>query len=163
MRDENDRARSASDRDGDLARGVFELASDPLDPERSIARVAHESCGAVALFIGATRATSRGQSVVRLEYEAFEAMTVPEMSRIFAACRAELGADDRERALRMLCRHRVGAVAVGEPSVVIAVASPHRDLAFRASRFLIDALKATLPIWKKEVYAGGHSWIGDRS
>jgi molybdopterin synthase catalytic subunit len=54
-------------------------------------------------------------------------------------------------------------VNVGEPSVVIAVASPHRDLAFRACRFLIDALKQTLPIWKKEIYADGHAWIGDRS
>ena len=59
--------------------------------------------------------------------------------------------------------HRVGTVAVGEPSVVIAVASPHRAAAFSAARFLIDTLKARLPVWKKEVYADGHHWIGDRS
>ena len=63
----------------------------------------------------------------------------------------------------MLTVHRTGTVGVGEPSIVIAVASPHRDAAFAAARFLIDELKARVPLWKKEVYAGGHHWIGDRS
>jgi molybdopterin synthase catalytic subunit len=63
----------------------------------------------------------------------------------------------------MLCVHRTGPVEIGEPSVVIAVASPHRDAAFLAARFLIDELKRTLPVWKKEVYADGHHWIGERS
>jgi molybdopterin synthase catalytic subunit len=63
----------------------------------------------------------------------------------------------------MLCVHRTGTVDVGEPSVVIAVASPHRDAAFLAARFLIDTLKERLPVWKKEVYQDGHHWIGDRS
>ena len=99
---------------------------------------------------------------MRLEYEAFEEMTAPEMARIFARCRAKVAtAPDRE--LRMLCQHRVGAVEVGEPSVVIAVASPHRDGAFEACRFLIDELKRSMPIWKKEVYADGQQWVGDRS
>ena len=163
MREKENCAETPRDDGGDLARGVFELASEPLDPAQCLARVAHQSCGAVIVFTGTTRATNRGKDVIRLEYEAFEAMTIPEMARIFSACRAELAADERERSLRMLCRHRVGVVSVGEPSVVIAVASPHRDLAFRACRFLIDALKQTLPIWKKEIYADGHAWIGDRS
>ena len=90
-------------------------------------------------------------------------MTGPEMARIFERCRSELAADDAARALRMLCQHRVGVVEVGEPSVVIAVASPHRDQAFRACRFLIDELKASLPVWKKEFYEGGAHWIGERS
>jgi molybdopterin synthase catalytic subunit/molybdopterin converting factor small subunit len=58
--------------------------------------------------------------------------------------------------------HRTGEVAVGEPAVVVAVASPHRDDAFQAARFLIDELKARVPLWKKEVYADGHHWIGER-
>jgi molybdopterin synthase catalytic subunit len=146
--------------EADLRAGVFELCASVLDVAATEARVAHPSCGAVCSFTGTTRDTNRGRDVVRLEYEAFEAMTGPEMARIFARCRAELGEPED---LRMLCRHRVGAVAVGEPSVVIAVASAHRDLAFRACRFLIDELKETLPIWKKEHYAGGAHWIGDRS
>jgi molybdopterin synthase catalytic subunit len=89
-------------------------------------------------------------------------MTGAEMARIFERCRAEV-ATSPERALRMLVRHRIGTVEVGEPSVVIAVASPHRDAAFAACRFLIDELKRSMPIWKKEVYADGEAWIGERS
>jgi molybdopterin synthase catalytic subunit len=151
------------DSDGDLARGVFELSRDPLDVALAHKRVVHPSCGGVCAFTGSTREHNRGKRVVRLEYEAFDAMTGPEMARIFERCRAELEADAGPRALRMLVQHRVGVVEVGEPSVVIAVASPHRDLAFRACRFLIDELKASLPVWKKEIYPDGEHWIGERS
>lgn len=150
----------APDRDEALSRGIFELSSEPIDPAACQRRVAHASCGAIAMFTGATRELNRGQHVVRLDYEAFDAMTGPEMERIFARCREALGADTN---VRMLCVHRIGTVTVGEPSVVIAVASPHRDAAFQACRFLIDELKKTLPVWKKEIYADGHHWIGDRS
>lgn len=152
----------APDDDERLARGVFELARGPIDVARSLARVGHPSCGAIASFVGATRDHNRGQRVVRLEYEAFDAMTTPEMERIHARCLAEV-ATAPERALRMLTIHRVGVVEIGEASVLIAVASPHRDAAFAACRFLIDELKKTLPIWKKEHYEGGHHWIGERS
>ena len=93
-------------------------------------------------------------------------MAGPEMRRIFDDCRAQHGDPDGahpERALRMLCAHRIGPVEVGQPSVVIAVASPHRKEAFDAARQLIDELKLRLPVWKKEVYGDGHHWIGDRS
>ncbi len=149
-----------------LAAGVFELTADPIDVEACRRRVEHDSCGAVVVFCGNARDTNRGQSVVRLDYEAFDAMAGPEMRRIFERCVAEHGDADGARphlALRMLCVHRTGPVGVGEPSVVIAVASPHRDAAFLAARFLIDELKESLPVWKKEVYADGHHWIGDRS
>ena len=153
----------APDRDEDLARGIFELASGELDIALAQRSVEHASCGAVCVFTGATRDNNRGKRVVRLEYEAFDAMTGPEMARIFERCIRELDANSGERALRMLVQHRVGVVQVGEPSVVIAVASPHRDLAFRACRFLIDELKASLPVWKKEIYPDGEHWIGERS
>jgi molybdopterin synthase catalytic subunit len=97
-----------------------------------------------------------------LEYEAFDAMTRAEMARIFERCRAHV-ATSPERTLRMLVHHRIGTVEVGEASVVIAVASPHRDAAFAACRFLIDELKKSMPIWKKEIYADGGEWIGERS
>jgi molybdopterin synthase catalytic subunit len=144
---------------GDYEQGVFELVREPLVPAEIEVRVAHPSCGARVLFTGSTRDENRGKRVVRLEYEAFERMTGPEMARIFERCRAE----QSEVRLRMLVAHRVGTVEVGEPSVVIAVASPHRAPAFAACRFLIDELKRTLPVWKKEIYADGAHWIGDRS
>ncbi|MFT5731520.1 MAG: molybdopterin synthase catalytic subunit/molybdopterin converting factor small subunit [Planctomycetota bacterium] len=162
--------------EGALEKGVFELRSDPLDVASIQARVTHPSCGAIVLFTGVTRETNRGQDVVQLDYEAFAEMTGPEMGRIFEDCVAAHappegpndgsgggpGGGSAQR-LRMLAVHRIGVVGVGEPSVVIAVASPHRDAAFQAARFLIDTLKARLPVWKKEVYGDGHHWIGDRS
>ena len=143
----------------DYEKGVFELVREPLEPAQIQARVGHPACGACVCFTGSTRDENRGQRVVRLEYEAFEKMTGPEMERIFERCRAE----QPGARLRMLVAHRIGVVEVGEPSVVIAVASPHRAEAFAAARFLIDELKRTLPVWKKEIYADGAHWIGDRS
>lgn len=157
----------APSEDEALAAGLFELASEPIDVAELQRRVGHPSCGAIVVFTGTTRDTNRGQDVVRLDYEAFHAMAGPEMGRIFEDCLAQHGPASAEGdpalALRMLCVHRTGTVGVGEPSVVIAVASPHRDAAFLAARFLIDTLKERLPVWKKEVYEGGHHWIGDRS
>jgi molybdopterin synthase catalytic subunit len=149
-----------------LAHGVFELCESALDPAACQRRVEHASCGAVVLFSGLVRATSRGQRVRHLEYEAHAALAGPEMGRIFERCRAQFGdptGTKPERALRVLCQHRVGKVEIGEPSVVIAVASPHRALAFQACAYLIDELKSSLPVWKKELYEGGAEWIGDRS
>jgi len=166
----------------DVERGGFELSSEPLDPAVLQARVAHPSCGAIVVFTGTTRETNRGQDVARLDYEAFEAMGGPEMRRIFDDCLALHGPTSAstsgptsastpgaaadvslDRTLRMLCAHRTGVVGVGDPSVVVAVASPHRNAAFDAARYLIDALKERLPVWKKEIYRDGHHWIGDRS
>lgn len=150
--------------------GVFEVRAEPLDAGGAWRRVGHPSCGAVCVFTGTTRDRNRGEDVVRLDYEAFEEMAGAEMGRIFAECLArhgpgcgDAGAPDQERRLRMLCLHRTGAVAVGEPSVVVAVASPHREGAFAACRFLIDELKARVPLWKKEIYGDGEHWINDRS
>jgi len=156
----------APDEAAELARGLFELDAAALDPEACRLRVEHDSCGAVVVFCGNARQQSRGRDVTRLEYEAFERMAGPEMARIFAACTRAHGdpdGDHPERALRMLCRHRLGPVAVGQPAVVVAVASPHRAAAFDAARFLIDELKKSLPVWKKEVYADGEHWIGSGS
>lgn len=153
----------APDSDEGLARGVFELLDSALDAGEAQRRVASPSCGAICTFTGTTRDVNRGRAVLRLEYEAFDAMTGPEMARIFSRCREAVRADGAERAVRMLCQHRVGTVPVGEPSVVIAVASPHRAVAFEACRFLIDDLKSSLPIWKKEIYPGGEHWVGERS
>ncbi|MCZ6598976.1 MAG: molybdenum cofactor biosynthesis protein MoaE [Planctomycetota bacterium] len=158
--------------DEDLERGVFEIHAASLDPEDARRRVAHPACGAVLVFSGMTRDTNRGEDVMRLDYEAFREMAGSEMDRIYSECRARFGPESvdpdsgrapADRTLRMLTLHRTGTVEVGEASVVIAVASPHRDAVFHACRFLIDELKARVPLWKKEVYSGGHHWIGDRS
>jgi molybdopterin synthase catalytic subunit len=150
----------------DYERGVFELSPQALDPGACLRRVSAPGCGANALFTGTTRDDSHGRSVLRLEYEAYEAMAGLEMARIFERCREAHGDPDGsrpQRRLRMLCVHRVGTVDVGQPSVAVAVAAPHRAQALEACRFLIDELKRTLPVWKKEVYSDGEHWVGDRS
>jgi MoaE-MoaD fusion protein len=150
--------------------GLFELSATALDPARALARVGDPGCGGNVLFTGTTRGRNRERDVDRLDYEAFDRMCGPEMARIFERCLATCGppvapadTDPAERRLRMLVQHRSGVVEVGEPSVVVAVASPHRDAAFEAARFLIDALKASLPVWKRECYSDGHHWIGEGS
>jgi molybdopterin synthase catalytic subunit len=147
--------------DAALACGVFELSAVPLDPAAAEARVEHPSCGAVVLFVGNARARNRERDVVRLDYEAFPEMAEREMTLVFEECRARV-ASDPAHTLRMLVLHRTGRVGVGQPAVVVAVASPHRDAAFQAARFLIDELKARVPLWKRELYADGHHWIGER-
>ena len=153
-----------------LERGVFEIHADPLDVEGARLRVGHPSCGGTVVFTGTTRQRNREKDVVELDYEAFHEMAGAEMERIFEECATRFGPpaaaedeDPAERRLRSLVLHRTGVVGVGEASVVIAVASPHRDAAFLAARFLIDELKARVPLWKKELYGDGHHWIGERS
>jgi molybdopterin synthase catalytic subunit len=109
--------------------------------------------GAVCLFIGVARNENRGRRVERLEYEAYEEMALPLME--------EIAAETRERyPVSGVCLvHRLGRLEIGEASVAVAVASPHRAEAFAACRFAIDALKARVPIWKKEHYADGTAWL----
>jgi molybdopterin synthase catalytic subunit len=111
--------------------------------------------GALCLFVGVVRNENRGRAVVRLEYEAYEEMALPLMR--------EIAAETRRRHPVTLVRlvHRLGSLAIGEASVAVAVASPHRAEAFAACRFAIDALKAQVPIWKKERYADGSAWLDE--
>lgn len=141
----------------------FVLSPTPLDPAAWLAAVAEPGLGGQCLFVGSVRDSNRGRPVVRIDYEAFEAMAGPEMQRIFEECHQSLDPERRpERRLRLAVAHRIGAVEVGQPAVVVAAASPHRDSAFAACRFLIDTLKQRLPIWKHERYPDGSCWIGDR-
>ena len=137
--------------------GDFLLSEAPLSLERVVAEVASDDAGAVATFVGTTRARSRGREVVRLEYEAYEGMAESEMARIAAELR------ERHDVIAVAIHHRVGRVEIGETSVVIAVSAPHRAAALEACREAIDTLKQTVPLWKKELYVGGEEWIGQGS
>ncbi len=111
-------------------------------------------CGAVVLFSGTARDHSDGRPDVSvLEYEAYEEQVVPRLAALADAAR-ERWPDLR----RVVMVHRIGPVPVGESAVVVVAASPHRDVAFDAGRYCIDQLKMTIPIWKREVWAGGESW-----
>jgi len=134
--------------------GAFVLSAEPLDVARVVAEAESDDAGAVATFVGTVRRTSRRREVVRLEYEAFAEMAEPMLA----------GLADELKAKHGLCEvaihHRVGPVAIGEASVVIAVSAPHRAAALDACREAIDTLKETIPLWKKEIYADGEEWIG---
>lgn len=111
-------------------------------------------CGGVVTFVGTARDHSDGRpGVDALEYEAYESQVGPRLARIAAEARARWSTVGR---LAML--HRIGPLAVTEAAVVVGASAPHRDEAFAAARFCIDTLKATVPIWKKESWAGGESW-----
>jgi MoaE-MoaD fusion protein len=137
--------------------GDFRLSEEPLSVDACVAEVRSDAAGAIATFIGTTRAHSRGRDVIQLEYEAYEGMAEKEMARLAA----EL--EQRHSLTAVAIHHRVGVVAVGETSVVIAVSSPHRGDALAACKEAIDTLKVTVPLWKKEIYVGGEEWIGQGS
>jgi molybdopterin synthase catalytic subunit/molybdopterin converting factor small subunit len=134
--------------------GDFRLSEHALSLESAVDEVRNADAGAIATFVGTTRARSRGRDVLHLDYEAYEGMAEQVM--------AELAA--RLKATHELCEvaihHRVGRVEIGDTSVVIAISAPHRAAALEACREAIDELKVTVPLWKKEVYEGGEEWIG---
>jgi MoaD family protein len=148
------------------------LTAEPIgEPEaQALAMaVATPADGAVVTFLGRTRQTPgtpapgqeaeserfAGESVVKLEYEAYESMALAVLDRIADEI------EQRFRVRRLAISHRVGTVAVGEVSVAIAVAAPHREQAFDACRYAIDELKARAPIWKSEHFADGIVWLGE--
>jgi MoaE-MoaD fusion protein len=134
--------------------GAFVVTEEPLSLEAVVAEVEDESAGAVATFTGTVRRESRGRTVHYLEYEAYAEMAETVMVGLATVLKARY--DVHEIAIH----HRVGRVEIGQASVVIAVSAPHRSDALAACKDAIDALKETVPLWKKEVYEGGEEWIG---
>jgi molybdopterin synthase catalytic subunit len=134
--------------------GAFRLTHGPVNLTSVIVEVVDEQAGAIATFLGTVRAHSRGRDVIALEYEAYEEMAEDVMT----------GIADELLARYDLCKvamaHRLGRVEVGETSVAIAVSAPHRQDALAACADAIEALKAQVPLWKKELYADGEEWIG---
>ncbi len=127
-----------------LTRDAIDLASlTPATPRD----------GAVALFVGVVRAENGGRDVLHLEYEAYEEMALAQMEALAA------DAALRWPVTEVRVVHRLGRLEIGEASVAVAVVSPHRNEAFLACRHVIDTLKKTVPIWKKEFYADGAVWL----
>jgi molybdopterin synthase catalytic subunit len=138
---------------------IVEIGAEPLAIERAIAAVRTDADGAVVTFLGVARERSDdGRSVAGLSYEAYPALALAQMREIV---------DEAERRFapcRVACLHRVGNLALGEASVAIAVAAPHRAAAFAACEFVIDELKARVAIWKKEHYRDGEAeWRANAS
>lgn len=132
---------------------MFEIVHDILDVRTLALQVASQSDGAIVTFSGIVRGTNQGKKVLFLEYEAYPEMAAKMMERIGKEILDTWGLPS----VRM--QHRVGRLNVGETSVVIVVAAPHRDDAFAACQYAINRLKRIVPIWKKEVFEDGEVWV----
>lgn len=134
------------------AGGRVALTREPIDAESLVAGLKHGKDGAVVVFDGIVRNHSRGRATLYLEYEAYEEMALEQMRALSAKAVVDFPIRD------IVLVHRLGRLQIGETSVLIAVASAHRAAAFEACRWLIDTLKKTVPIWKKEHFADGAIW-----
>ncbi|HET6749009.1 MAG TPA: molybdenum cofactor biosynthesis protein MoaE [Actinomycetes bacterium] len=130
------------------------LTPEPLSLDAAFRAVLRPDCGGTALFVGTTRSPNQGRQVDELQYEAYEEVARPELERVGAQ------AADRHGLGAVYLAHRVGVVPAAEPSVIVAASAPHRAEAFAGCRELIDELKRTAPIWKKERWEGGGRWVG---
>jgi molybdopterin synthase catalytic subunit len=133
---------------------MIKIVKEEIEIGKVLESVQDPSAGGIDIFIGTTRNHSSGKEVHSLEYQAYEPMALKLMNDIEEQIR-------RQWPVRKISLvHRIGKVAIGEASVVIAVSSVHRKEAFEACRYAIDTLKKTVPIWKKEIFADGEVWVG---
>jgi molybdopterin synthase catalytic subunit len=130
------------------------VSEEPLPVADALSWVVVPECGALVVFCGTVRDHSDGRpGIVSLEYEAYLEQVEPRLLAVASATRARWPAVGR-----MALLHRVGRLGVGEVSVVVAVSTPHRAEAFEAAQFGIDSIKTSVPIWKRETWAGGSDW-----
>lgn len=133
---------------------MFLLQSEPLPAAESLLPAGDHACGGVVVFEGRVRDHHEGRAVVALEYEAYEELARREGERIVAEARA------RFAPARVAAAHRHGRLVLGDVAVVVVAASPHRQEAFAACRWVIDRIKESLPVWKREHYADGTAaWV----
>jgi molybdopterin synthase catalytic subunit len=129
------------------------ITAAPLDVAGVAAAVSRSGDGAVATFVGLVRNHNAGRQVLWLDYEAYEPLALKAFQRI------EMEAAEQWPGARLAIHHRTGRLEIGEASVVIASAAPHRAEAFAACRYAIERIKQIAPIWKHEHFAGGEVWI----
>ena len=128
------------------------IVRERIDPEAVVVRLKRPADGAVVTFDGVVRDNTRGRCTLYLEYESYEAMAIKQMEALAAEARTRF----EVRGATII--HRLGRLEIGETSVLIAVAAAHRGIAFDACRWIIDTLKKTVPIWKKEFFQDGAVW-----
>src|SRR5919109_4518607 len=132
---------------------LIQLTREPLNRDALIAAVSHSSVGGIVVFEGVVRDNARGKQVRYLEYDVYEEMAQQQIRSIITEAQRRWGVE------RVAVAHRFGRLEIGEASVIIVVAAPHRAEAFDACRYIIDTLKTTVPIWKKEVATDGEEWV----
>ena len=136
---------------------MIEITHKPLDPQPATASVRRDSNGAVVTFLGTTRRTSMDKNVLYLEYEGYVPMALKKLREIADEVAQKWPIQD------VSIVHRIGRLEIEDISLVVAIASPHRKEAFQACGFVVDRIKETVPIWKKEVFEDGQVWVGCQS
>ena len=132
----------------------FTISSEPIVATELIMRLQHPDCGAIATFSGTVREHNDGRTVIQLHYQSYKTLAVKEGNKILGETKEQFNI------VNALCVHRVGDLSIGETAVWIGVNAEHRDAAFNACRYIIDAIKTRVPIWKKEIYVDGDSgWL----
>ena len=129
------------------------VTRDPLDPSALLAEARRDGDGGLTVFVGVVRDNAAGRAVTEMEYEAYEPMAEKEMERI------EADLAGRFPDVRLVMRHRIGRLRVGEVAVVVAASAPHREEAFAACRAGIEEIKARVPVWKREWGPDGSVWV----
>ena len=132
---------------------LISITRERLDRDALVAAVSHPGAGGIVVFEGVVRDNARGKQVRYLEYDVYPEMAEQQIREIVAEAERRWGVE------RVAVAHRIGRLEIGEASVIIVVASPHRAEAFDACRYIIDTLKTTVPIWKKEVATNGEEWV----
>ncbi|MEY3701262.1 MAG: hypothetical protein RI891_554 [Gemmatimonadota bacterium] len=133
------------------------LVTRPIDVAALVAEVAHPGTGATTLFVGTVRDQHEGRAVSGIDYEAYGPMALRELETILAEAAERFATD------RIVVEHRLGTLAVTEASIAIAVAAPRRVAALEAQRYVIEAVKARVPIFKREHYVDGtRAWVDNR-
>ena len=132
---------------------IIQLTCEPLNRDALVTAVSHPGVGGIVVFEGVVRDNTRGKQVHYLEYDLYEEMAIEQIRTIIAQAQRRWGVE------HVAVTHRFGRLEIGEASVIIVVASPHRGEAFDACCYIIDTLKRTVPIWKKEVTTDGEAWV----
>lgn len=125
----------------------------PLEVNKALTFVSDDAVGGIDIFVGTVRATTNQRNVVALEFEAYEKMAISELEKIIETARKKWPLH------KIAVLHALGRKEIGDKAVVIAVSSAHRNEAFAACRYIIDTLKQTVPIWKKEIFEDGEVWV----
>ncbi|MFY0627188.1 MAG: molybdenum cofactor biosynthesis protein MoaE [Reichenbachiella sp.] len=132
---------------------MIEITAHKIEVQKLIDHVTDGGAGAIDVFVGTTRDNTSGKGVRKLEFESYEPMAIKEIQSIIDR------AKNKWPIKKYAVAHRIGIVEIGQEAVVIAISTPHRKEAFEACQFVIDELKKTVPIWKKETFEDGDVWV----
>ena len=132
---------------------LIQITREPLDRNALVAAITDPGVGGVVVFEGVVRDNARGKQIRYLEYDVYPEMAIQQIRAINTEAEKRWGGE------RVAVAHRVGRLEIGEASVIVVIATPHRAEAFDACRYIIDTLKTTVPIWKKEVATSGEEWV----